>query len=156
MTVTTRLQQLGVTLPPVAAPVAAYVPARRSGDLVHTSGQLPFVDGALPATGKVGEGAGLVSPEEAKRLARIAGLNALAAAADAAGGVDRIVRVVKVVGFVASDPSFTGQPGVVNGGERAARQGVRRRRSARAQRGRRGRPALDAPVEVEITVEVAA
>ncbi|GAA3939378.1 RidA family protein [Pseudoclavibacter caeni] len=156
MTVTTRLQQLGVTLPPVAAPVAAYVPARRSGDLVHTSGQLPFVDGALPATGKVGEGAGLVSPEEAKRLARIAGLNALAAAADAAGGVDRIVRVVKVVGFVASDPSFTGQPGVVNGvsellGKVFGDDGAH----ARSAVGVAVLP-LDAPVEVEITVEVAA
>jgi enamine deaminase RidA (YjgF/YER057c/UK114 family) len=132
------------------------VPARRSGDLVHTSGQLPFVDGALPATGKVGEGAGLVSPEEAKRLARIAGLNALAAAADAAGGVDRIVRVVKVVGFVASDPSFTGQPGVVNGvsellGKVFGDDGAH----ARSAVGVAVLP-LDAPVEVEITVEVAA
>ena len=95
----------------MAAPLAAYVPAVRSGAYVYTSGQLPFVDGALPETGKVGAD---VSPEDAYRHARICALNALAAVHDLVG-LDAVVRVVKVVGFVASDPSFTGQPKVVNG-----------------------------------------
>ena len=106
-----RLAELGITLPAVAAPVAAYVPAVRTGDLVYTSGQLPFVDGTLAATGKVG---GELGPEEAKRHARTCALNALAAV-DALVGIDAVVRVVKVVGFVASADSFTGQPAVVNG-----------------------------------------
>lgn len=152
--VSERLSELGLTLPPVAAPVAAYVPAVRVGDLIHTSGQLPFVDGALPATGKVGEGDGQVSADEAKRLARIAGLNALAAAADAAGGIEHIDRVIKVVGFVSSDPSFTGQPTVINGaselfGEIFGEAGAH----ARSAVGVAVLP-LEAPVEVEITVSV--
>src|SRR6478609_6673336 len=106
-----RLAELGITLPAVVPPVAAYVPAVRTGSLVYTSGQLPMVDGALLATGKVG---GTVSPETAYDCARACALNAIAAI-DALVGVDAVVRVVKVVGFVASDPSFTGQPQVVNG-----------------------------------------
>ena len=150
-----RLAELGLTLPPVAAPVAAYVPAVRTGDLVHTSGQLPFVDGALPVTGKVGTGDDDVPPDVAAGLARTAALNALAAVADLVGDLDRVVRVVKVVGFVASRPDFTGQPGVVNGastflGELLGDAGVH----ARSAVGVAVLP-LDSPVEVEIVVEVA-
>ena len=153
-TVGRRLAELGITLPPVAAPVAAYVPAVRSGTLVWTSGQLPFVDGALPATGKVGEGEGMVAPERARELARTAALNALAAVAEQAGSLDRVRRVVKLVGFVASDPSFTGQPGVVNGasellGQVFGEAGVH----ARSAVGVAVLP-LDAPVEVELVVEL--
>ncbi|WP_298454824.1 RidA family protein [uncultured Cellulomonas sp.] len=149
-----RLAELGVTLPDVAAPVAAYVPAVRTGDLVHTSGQLPFVDGALALTGKVGVGDGLVDPAAAADLARTAALNALAAVASLVGGLDAVVRVVKVTGYVASDPSFTGQPQVVNGASELLGQvlgdaGVH----ARSAVGVAVLP-LDSPVEVEIVVEV--
>ena len=106
-----RLADLGIELPAVAAPVAAYVPATRVGNQVWTSGQLPFVDGELPATGKVGAD---VDPDNAYGLARTALLNALAAVDDLVG-IDKIERVVKVVGYVASDVGFAGQPGVVNG-----------------------------------------
>lgn len=148
-----RLAELGLTLPDVVPPVAAYVPAVTSGSLVLTSGQLPMVDGALPVTGKVGEGNGLVPPERAKELAATCALNALAAVRSQVGDLDRI-RVVKVVGFVASDPSFTGQPGVVNGasellGEVLGADGAH----ARSAVGVAVLP-LDAPVEVEIMVEV--
>lgn len=146
-----RLAALGLTLPPVAAPVAAYVPAVRYGDLVQTSGQLPLVGGALTVTGKVGAG---VSPEEAKVAARTCALNALAAVADLVGDLDEVMRVVKVTGFVASDPSFTGQPGVVNGasellGEVFGDAG----RHARSAVGVPVLP-LDAAVEVELLVQV--
>ena len=149
-----RLAALGHTVPEVAAPVAAYVPAIQQGELVFTSGQLPFVDGALPATGKVGEGAGLVDPEEAKRLAGLCALNAIAAVKSLVGDLDRVTRVVKVVGFVASDPAFTGQPGVLNGasellGEAFGEAGVH----ARSAVGVAVLP-MDTPVEVEITVAV--
>lgn len=149
-----RLAELGLTLPEVAAPLAAYVPAVRSGSLVWTSGQLPIVDGSLVATGKVGDGEGLVTPERAKELAATCALNALAAVKAQVGNLDSLVRVVKVVGFVASDPSFTGQPAVVNGasellGEILGDAGVH----ARSAVGVAVLP-RDAPVEVEITVEV--
>lgn len=145
-----RLAELGVALPPVAAPVAAYVPAVRTGDLVYTSGQLPFVDGALPVSGKVG---GSVDADTAKEAARTCALNALAAI-DALVGLDAVVRVVKVVGFVASADGFTGQPGVVNGaseflGEVFGDAGVH----ARSAVGVAELP-LGAPVEVELIVEV--
>jgi enamine deaminase RidA (YjgF/YER057c/UK114 family) len=148
-----RLDELGLTLPEVAPPVAAYVPAVRTGSYVYTSGQLPMVDGALSETGKVGEGEGLVSPERAYELARLCALNALAAVRSQVGSLDD-VRVVKVVGFVASDPSFTGQPKVVNGasellGAVLGEQGVH----ARSAVGVAVLP-LDAPVEVELVVEV--
>ncbi len=148
-----RLAELGLTLPEVAAPVASYVPAVRSGDLVWTSGQLPMVSGSLVETGKVGSGEGLVPPERATELARTCALNALAAVRAEVGDLDS-VRVVKVVGFVASDPSFTGQPGVVNGaselfGDVLGERGVH----ARSAVGVAVLP-LDAPVEVEITVRV--
>ena len=146
-----RLAELGLTLPGVAAPVAAYVPAVRSGDHVFTSGQLPMVEGALAATGKVGAE---VSAEDAKGLARICALNALAAVKAEIGDLANVRRVVKVVGFVASAPGFTGQPGVVNGasellGEVFGERGVH----ARSAVGVAVLP-LDAPVEVEILVEV--
>lgn len=150
-----RLAELGIQLPDVAAPVAAYVPALLHDGLVHTSGQLPFVAGALPATGKVGEGPGLVAPSDAKEYARVCALNALAAARSVLGSLDRVTRVVKVTGFVASDPSFTGQPGVVNGasellGELFGDAGAH----ARAAVGVAVLP-LDAPVEVELTLAYA-
>jgi enamine deaminase RidA (YjgF/YER057c/UK114 family) len=106
-----RLAAAGLTLPAVAAPVGAYVPAIRHGDLVSTSGQLPFVDGTLQAKGIVGD---TVTPDDAAACARTAALNAVAAAADAAGGIDNIVSVVRVVGYVASSPDFGGQPAVMN------------------------------------------
>lgn len=145
-----RLAELGIELPAVAAPVAAYVPALRDGDLVHTSGQLPFVDGELPVTGHVG---GDVDPKKAKELARVAALNALAAV-DSVASLDDIVQVVKVVGFVSSAPGFHGQPGVVNGasellGEILGEAGVH----ARSAVGVAELP-LNSPVEVEITVRV--
>jgi enamine deaminase RidA (YjgF/YER057c/UK114 family) len=151
----TRLAELGFTLPAVVPPVAAYVPAVLDGDRVWTSGQLPFVDGALPVAGRVGSGGdGLVDPAEAAGLARICALNALAAAKSVLGDLDRIVRVVKVVGFVASDPSFTGQPLVINGaseflGEVFGAAGVH----ARSAVGVAALP-LGAPVEVEMVFAV--
>ncbi|GAB2970974.1 RidA family protein [Actinotalea caeni] len=153
--VSQRLAELGIELPDVVPPVASYVPAVTIGDLVMTSGQLPMVDGALAATGKVGDGAGHVPAADAAGLARLCALNAVAAAASAAGGVDRLARVVKVVGFVASDPSFTGQPGVVNGASDALQEifgdaGVH----ARSAVGVAALP-LDAPVEVEVTFQLA-
>ncbi|MFI6030628.1 RidA family protein [Amycolatopsis magusensis] len=145
-----RLAELGIDLPGVAAPLAAYVPAVRSGSHVYTSGQLPFVQGELAATGKVGAE---VSPEEAKSHARTCVLNALAAV-HALTGVDSITRVVKVVGFVASAEGFTGQPAVLNGasellGEIFGEAGVH----ARSAVGVAELP-LGAPVEIEVIVEV--
>src|SRR5690606_38799793 len=107
-----RLKELGYEVPEVAAPVAAYVPALRRGDLVYTAGQLPFVGGELPLTGKVGAE---VTAEQAEDLARLCALNGLAAARGLLGSLDKIVQVVKVTVFVASDPSFTAQPSVANG-----------------------------------------
>ena len=154
MSVAARLAELGLRLPEVATPAGAYVPAVRSGKYVYTSGQLPIVDGVLLATGKVGDGEGLVSPEEAYQLARTCALNGLAAVASVAGGLEQVARVVKVVGFVSSDPSFTGQPGVINGasellGEVLGAAG----RHARSAVGVAALP-LDAPVEVELVVEL--
>jgi enamine deaminase RidA (YjgF/YER057c/UK114 family) len=151
-TVDERLAELGITLPTVVPPVAAYIPAVVSGNLVYTSGQLPMVDGALPATGKLGAG---VSDEQGKALARQCALNGLAAVASVIGSLDRVTRIVKVVGFVASDPSFTGQPGVINGaseilGEIFGDAGVH----ARSAVGVAVLP-LDSPVEVELVVEFA-
>lgn len=151
MTPTARLAELGIALPAVAAPAGAYVPARRSGSLVFTAGQVPFVDGALPATGKVGAEVDL---DTAKDLARTCALNALAAV-DALVGLDAVTAVVKVVGFVASDPGFTGQPAVVNGAsELLAEVFGEAGQHARSAVGVAVLP-LDAPVEVEIVVEVA-
>jgi enamine deaminase RidA (YjgF/YER057c/UK114 family) len=145
-----RLGKIGVALPQVAAPLAAYVPAVRTGNVVYTAGQLPFDAGRLARTGKVGAD---ITPEEGKAMARICALNALAAV-DALVGLDAVTQVVKVVGFVASAPGFNGQPSVVNGasdllaevfGERGAH--------ARSAVGVAELP-LDAPVEIELIVEV--
>ncbi|WP_456285899.1 RidA family protein [Microbacterium sp. JZ70] len=150
MTVSARLAELGIELPGVVAPMAAYIPAKVHGDVVQTSGQLPMVSGSLPHTGKVGDGEGLVAADDAKALARICALNALAAAADAVGGLDRITGVLKVTGFVASAPAFTGQPGVINGASEVLGEIF-------GEAGRHSRSAvgvsvlpLDAPVEVEV------
>jgi len=151
MTASERLAALGIELPPVATPVAAYVPATRVGDQVWTSGQLPSVAGALVTTGKLG---GAVTQEAGAQAARVAALNAIAAAAEVAGGVDRIRRIVKVVVFVASEPGFTAQPAVANGasalvGEIFGDAGAH----VRSAVGVSVLP-LDAPVEVELVVEV--
>lgn len=145
-----RLAQLGLALPTVTPPVASYVPAVRTGDHVYISGQLPFVDGTLPATGKVGDE---VSPERAKELAARCALNALAAI-DGLVGLAALVRIVKVTGFVASAPGFTGQPGVINGaselfGDVLGDAGTH----ARSAVGVAELP-LGTPVEVEVIAEV--
>lgn len=147
-----RLAELGLSLPEVAAPVAAYVPATISGNLVFTAGQLPFVSGQLPATGKVGAE---VSAEDAADYAGTCVLNALAAVKSVIGSLDRITRIVKVTGFVASAPEFTGQPGVLNGasvllGDIFGDVGVHSRSAV----GVAVLP-LDSPVEVELIVEFA-
>lgn len=152
MSVTDRLAELGLELPPVATPAGAYVPATVSGNLVFTAGQIPMVGGVLPTVGKVGAE---VSPEEAYELARICALNGLAAAESVIGSLDRVTRVVKVVGFVASAPDFTGQPGVINGasellGEVFGEAGIHSRSAV----GAAALP-LGAPVEVELILEFA-
>jgi enamine deaminase RidA (YjgF/YER057c/UK114 family) len=145
-----RLAELGIRLPTVAAPVASYVPAVRSGSLVFTSGQLPFVDGGLRRTGKVG---GSVDVEDAAADAKVCALNALAAIDDLVG-LDSVVRVVKVVGFVASVEGFTGQPRVVNGAsELLGRVFGDAGQHARSAVGVAELP-MGAPVEVELAVEV--
>ena len=147
-----RLAELGLTLPPVAAPQAAYVPAIRTGNYVYVSGQLPIVDGKLQAVGKVGD---RVGAEEAAVLARLCALNGLAAAASVAGGLDAITRIVKVTGFVASVPSFTGQPAVINGASEFLIEVFGEAgRHARSAVGLAVLP-LDSPVEVELLAEVA-
>ncbi|WP_280242575.1 RidA family protein [Nocardia abscessus] len=145
-----NLAELGITLPPVVAPVAAYIPAIRSGSLVYTSGQLPFVNGQLSAVGKVGAE---VSVEAAKEAARLCALNALAAVHDLVG-LDAVVRIVKVVGFVASAPGFGDQPVVINGASEFLGQVF-------GDAGRHARSAVgvaelprDTPVEVELIAEV--
>lgn len=148
MSIATRLEELGIELPEVAAPVASYVPAVVHDGLIYTSGQLPFASGALPATGKVGAD---VTADDANAHARTCALNALAAAAAAVGGIEKVGGVLRVGGFVASAPSFTGQPGVINGasevlGEIFGDAG----RHARAAVGVAVLP-LDSPVEVEVT-----
>ena len=146
-----RLAEIGLSVPELVPPVAAYVPVVRDGDLVFTSGQLPIVDGALAATGKVGAE---VDADAAKGLAATCALNAIAAIKSEVGDLDRVARVVKVVGFVASDPGFTGQPGVINGASELlvkafGDKGVH----ARSAVGVVALP-LDAPVEVEVIVSV--
>jgi len=147
-----RLAELGLVVPATSKPVAAYIPALASGNLVYTSGQLPLLDGALPATGKVGAE---VAAEDAAVYARQCVLNGLAAARSAIGSLDRITRVVKVVGFVASDPSFTGQPGVINGASELLHDIF-------GEAGQHARSAvgvavlpLDSPVEIEFVFEYA-
>ena len=147
-----RLAELGLVVPATSKPVAAYLPAVTSGNLVYTSGQLPLEDGALPAIGKVGAE---VAAEDAAVYARQCVLNGLAAARSAIGSLDRITRVVKVVGFVASDPAFTGQPGVINGASELLHDIF-------GEAGQHARSAvgvavlpLDAPVEIEFVFEYA-
>jgi enamine deaminase RidA (YjgF/YER057c/UK114 family) len=145
-----KLAELGITLPTVVAPLAAYVPAVRTGSLVFTAGQLPMIDGKLPVTGKVG---GEVSVEAAHALARACALNGLAAIHSLVG-LDSVVRVVKVVGYVASTPDFIAQPSVVNGasellGAVFGPAGAH----ARSAVGMACLP-LDAPVEIDLVVEV--
>jgi len=146
-----RLEELGLTLPEVAVPLASYIPAQKSGNYVYTSGQLPLVNGELIATGKVGAE---VDEATAIECARACALNALAAVVAITGDIDRIVQVVKVVGFVASTPEFTAQPAVINGasnllGDILGDAGTHARSAV-------GVAALpkDAPVEVEMIVEV--
>ncbi|MGH3156895.1 MAG: RidA family protein [Streptosporangiaceae bacterium] len=147
-----RLAARGLALPPVVAPLAAYVPAVRTGPYVYTAGQLPMADGKLLATGKVGAE---VSPEDAAQLAATCALNALAAVASVSGGLGSILRIVKMTGFVASAPSFTRQPKVLNGASELLLDVL-------AEAGRHARSAVgvavlpfDAPVEVELIAEVA-
>jgi enamine deaminase RidA (YjgF/YER057c/UK114 family) len=146
-----KLQELGLTLPQVAAPLAAYVPAVQSGNYVYVSGQLPLVEGELAQAGKVGAE---VSTEQAADLARICALNALAAI-DALVGLGRVVKIVKIAGFVASAPGFTGQPGVINGASQLFLDVLGEMgRHARSAVGVAELP-LGAPVEVEVIAEVA-
>ncbi|HZE65897.1 MAG TPA: RidA family protein [Sporichthyaceae bacterium] len=146
-----KLAELGLHLPEVSAPLAAYVPAVRSGNLVFVSGQLPMVDGQLQLAGKVGAE---VTVEQAKGLAQRCALNGLAAAAEAAGGLENIVRVVKVVGYVNAEPSFIQHPQVVNGASELLGHVL-------GDAGQHSRVAigvgslpLGAPVEIEMVVEV--
>ncbi len=146
-----RLAAVGLQVPEVAAPVAAYVPAVRTGSHVYTSGQLPMVSGTLMGTGTVGAE---VTPEQATQMAAQCALNAIAAIRSVVGDLDSVVRVVKVVGYVASAPGFTGQPGVVNGASELfatafGEAGVH----ARSAVGVAALP-LGAPVEVDVVVEV--
>ncbi|HVV77413.1 MAG TPA: RidA family protein [Mycobacteriales bacterium] len=148
-----RLAELGLEVPPVAPPVAAYVPAVRSGDLVWISGQVPVVNGEVLATGKVGAE---IAADRAAELARVCALNAIAALKAELGDLDAVERIVKVVGFVASDPSFFGQPAVVNGASELLA-------AAFGDAGRHARSAvgvavlpLDVPVEVELVAKVRA
>ena len=146
-----RLATLGLALPSVPAPLAAYVPAVRTGQHVYTAGQLPMVDGRLLMTGKVGA---QVSTAEAAALARTATLNALAAVTSVTSGLSAVVRVVKVTGFVASDPSFTSQPQVVNGASELLLEVFGEAgRHARSAVGTAALP-FDSPVEIELIVEV--
>ena len=149
-----RVRELGLEIPEVPAAVAAYVPAVRDGDYIYTSGQLPFVAGELPASGKVGEGDGLVSPEQAAELAQVCALNALAAVRGVVGSLDKVEQVIKVTAFIASDPSFTGQPTVANGasvflGKVFGDTGIHSRSAV----GVAVLP-LDAPVEIEFIFRV--
>lgn len=151
MTHSARLAAAGITLPDVTVPVGAYVPALRHGNFISTSGQLPFVEGVLVATGIVGE---TVAPEIGANCARQAALNAVAAAADAAGGIDNIVSVVRLVGYVASAADFGGQPAVMNAASALMTEifgdaGTHIRSAV----GVAALP-LGAPVEVELTVAV--
>ena len=146
-----RLHDVGLSVPPLVAPLASYVPAVRTGDLVYTSGQLPIIEGELVATGKVGAE---ISLDEANELAKICALNALAAVKAVVGDLDKVERVVKVVGFVSSHEDFHGQPSVINGASDLLK-------AAFGDAGIHARSAVgvavlprNAPVEVEIIVEV--
>lgn len=151
-TIDDRLAELGLVIPAAAQPAGSYIPAVISGNLVFTSGQLPMVNGALAATGKVGDA---VSAADAAGYAATCALNALAAVKTAIGSLDRVTRIVKVVGFVASHPQFTAQPSVINGASDLLKEifgdvGIH----ARSAVGVAVLP-LDSPVEVELIVEFA-
>jgi len=146
-----KLKEMGITLPDVPKPVAAYVPAVRTGRYVYVSGQLPSVGGKPLVVGKVGAE---VTPEEAKQAARVAAINALAALASVVGTLDDVTRIVKVTGFVASAPGFTGRPGVVNGASELLKEVFGEAgQHARAAVGVAELP-LGVPVEVELIAEV--
>ena len=152
MSVTARLAELGIAIPEVVPPVAAYVPAIVTGRYVYTSGQLPMREGAMIAEGLVGSD---VDPDTAKECARQSAINALAAAQSVIGSLERVTRVVKVVGFVASAPGFTGQPAVINGASELLLDVFGDAgRHARSAVGVAGLP-INAPVEVEMVLEVA-
>ncbi len=146
-----KLAELGLELPVASLPVAAYVPAVRTGNLVFTAGQLPFINNVMPFTGKVG---GDVTPEQAKEMAQLCGLNALAAV-QLVASVDEIVRIVRVVGYVNGAPGFIGVPGVVNGASELFIKiwGDAQGKHARSAIGVAELP-LNAPVEIELTVEL--
>jgi enamine deaminase RidA (YjgF/YER057c/UK114 family) len=145
-----RIQELGLTLPPVAAPAGAYLPAIVSGNLVFTAGQIPLVDGKLMATGKIGAE---LTAEQGKEIAQRCALNAVAAVKSVIGDLDRITRIVKVVGFVASTPDFTAQPTVINGASEFLQEVFGEiGKHARSAVGVAALP-LDAPVEIELIVE---
>jgi enamine deaminase RidA (YjgF/YER057c/UK114 family) len=157
-----RLAALGLTLPPVSKPLAAYVPVLRSGNYVYTSGQLPTVDGELVAVGKVGTGAGAsVTPDDANAAARLCALNALAALRSVVGELSDVVQIVKVLGFVASTPDFTGQAAVINGASELLLEVFGDAADGAQRVGAHARSAVgvavlprDAPVEVELIAEV--
>lgn len=150
-----RLAQAGLRVPDLVPPVAAYVPAKIDGRRVYVSGQVPLVDGKPAQTGRVGEGEGLVSPQRAAELAQLCALNAIAAIKSVVPDLDQVASVVKVVGFVASDASFTGQPGVINGAsELFATAFGEAGTHARSAVGVMALP-LDVPVEVEVIVALA-
>lgn len=145
-----KIQELGLTLPPVAAPAGAYLPAIISGNLVFTAGQIPLVDGKLMATGKIGAE---LTAEQGKEIAQRCALNAVAAVKSVIGDLDRITRIVKVVGFVASTPDFTAQPTVINGASEFLQEVFGEiGKHARSAVGVAALP-LDAPVEIELIVE---
>lgn len=148
MGVVERLAELGLSVPPVAAPVAAYVPAVKAGQTVYTSGQLPFVDGVLAATGKVGAE---VSPEDAHEYAKLCALNVIAAIGSVVD-LDAVKSVLKVGVFVASDPGFSGQPAVANGASELLAHAFGGAH-ARSAVGVAALP-LDAPVEIDVIVEI--
>lgn len=148
-----RLAEVGLTLPEVAAPVAAYIPAKQGDNLIFTSGQLPMLNGSLIATGRLGVD---VSEEVAIQCAQQCALNAIAAIKQVVGDLGKVTRVVKVVGFVASDPRFTNQPVIMNGASAVIAQAFGDSGShARSSLGVACLP-LNAPVEVELIVEVEA
>lgn len=150
MSISSRLKELGITLPPVTVPVANYVPAVRSGSHVFTSGQLPMVDGELVAEGRLGEA---MSIDDGASAARVCALNAIAAAADVAGGVDNLARAVKVTGFVASAEDFFSHPQVINGASDLLAE-VFGSAHARSAVGVSALP-MNIPVEVEVIFELA-
>jgi enamine deaminase RidA (YjgF/YER057c/UK114 family) len=146
-----KLNELGIKLPEVPKPVAAYIPAKQTGNLVFTAGQLPTVNGELISKGLLGQN---VEIDEANKAARICTLNALAAIKGVIGDLDRIKQIVRVVGYVASVPTFTQQPAVVNGASELLLEIFGENgKHARSAVGMAVLP-LNASVEIELTVEI--